>query len=747
MSAAGTRFARSPPPKRRVASLSRRSGRVKRPAIRAPITSATRSAPSTVTTRSVVTVARVYARVVYGFARVTFTPHGTDSPVAWTGPKTADAWSVSRLSRTSGGAVSEARVVPPGAAVTITSPAEVWVAPPISTLTSAFATAFARKLRNESALIRSATVGLRRLPASTTGSDPDAGTATTATMLPTSRARAVSAPSSCSSKYASSRLTTIAETTRRTAATSATTMSVSRARNDRGTMRPRRRTPRRGASAWPLTPGASALDERVPDSPHGQDEDRRRRVVLDLLAKVADVDVDRLLVLVERLVVPQELQQLAPRVDAPGAGGEMPQDLELGRREVDLAACALDAPALQVDEEVVVAQDAPAPGIGEVAVGAPEQRLDPAHQLAQAERLGEVVVRPELEADDLVHLVVPGGQDQNRHLSVGRTDPAQDLKTVHARQADVEDDQVGRLVRREVQPLLAGPGDRDLVPLLLEGVLDAARDRVLVFDDQDGARHCRPDRTPAEAAALLSRARVSLLGAARGSARRSPWLRSTSPGLGAWYPHSSTGRPAPSGRAAAPSRDRPDRTERPAVSTDRPTLAALPRTEMGKATSHLRKAGRIPAVVFGHGDSTSVSVDAHEFEQLRRRAGANALIDLEVEGSKATPVIINGVQLHRVNRTPLHVDLFRVKMTEDMTVDVAVHSFGEAEAVTKEGGTLIHAVDHVRVRARPDRLPKFIEVDVSTLATFEAVIAVRDLPVRPGRDERRVPRERGVRQE
>ncbi len=168
------------------------------------------------------------------------------------------------------------------------------------------------------------------------------------------------------------------------------------------------------------------------------------------------------------------------------------------------------------------------------------------------------------------------------------------------------------------------------------------------------------------------------------------------------------------------------------MSTDRPTLAALPRTEMGKATSHLRKAGRIPAVVFGHGDSTSVSVDAHEFELLRRHAGANALIDLHVEGSKPTPVVINGVQLHRVQRTPLHVDLFRVKMSEDMTVDVVVHSFGESEAVTKDGGTLIHAVDHVRVRARPDRLPKFIEVDVSTLADFEAVIAVRDLPVPAG---------------
>lgn len=168
------------------------------------------------------------------------------------------------------------------------------------------------------------------------------------------------------------------------------------------------------------------------------------------------------------------------------------------------------------------------------------------------------------------------------------------------------------------------------------------------------------------------------------------------------------------------------------MSTDRPTLAALPRTEMGKATSHLRKAGRIPAVVFGHGESTPVSVDAHEFQLLRRRAGANALIDLEVAGGQTTPVVINGVQLHRVSRTPLHVDLFRVNLTEDMTVDVVVRSIGESEAVTKEGGTLLHAVDHVRVRARPDRLPKFIEVDVTTLTDFDSVIAVRDLPVPDG---------------
>src|SRR5206468_8531141 len=68
---------------------------------------------------------------------------------------------------------------------------------------------------------------------------------------------------------------------------------------------------------------SSALGEGVADSPHGQDERGRSGVVLDLLAQVADVDVDRLLILVERLVVAEELEQLGPRVDPAGSAGEM----------------------------------------------------------------------------------------------------------------------------------------------------------------------------------------------------------------------------------------------------------------------------------------------------------------------------------------------------------------------------------------------------------------------------------------
>ena len=71
------------------------------------------------------------------------------------------------------------------------------------------------------------------------------------------------------------------------------------------------------------------------------------------------------------------------------------------------------------------------------------------------------------------------------------------------------------------------------------------------------------------------------------------------------------------------------------MATARATLAAEHRDLTGKKVARLRRAGRLPAVVYGHGvDSDSVSIDAHEFEQLRRHTGPNALVDLSVDGEQ-----------------------------------------------------------------------------------------------------------------
>jgi large subunit ribosomal protein L25 len=160
---------------------------------------------------------------------------------------------------------------------------------------------------------------------------------------------------------------------------------------------------------------------------------------------------------------------------------------------------------------------------------------------------------------------------------------------------------------------------------------------------------------------------------------------------------------------------------------DRPRLAAATRTVTGKRVAHLRKEGLVPAVVYGHGTASEpVQLDAHELELLRRHAGASTLIDLSVDGHTARPVLMSGVQVHPIHRRPLHVDLFVVRMTEELTVEVPLVGTGTA-AATETGGTLVHPVSSVRVRALPANLPDSLHYDLSPLTSYDVTITVADV--------------------
>jgi large subunit ribosomal protein L25 len=168
------------------------------------------------------------------------------------------------------------------------------------------------------------------------------------------------------------------------------------------------------------------------------------------------------------------------------------------------------------------------------------------------------------------------------------------------------------------------------------------------------------------------------------------------------------------------------------VTTARPTLAAEERTTLGKGVVSLRRQGRLPAVVFGNKvPSRSVSIDAHEFELLRRHSGLHPLIDLRVGSGATQTVLVHGAQIHPVTRRTLHVDLMVVRMTEEMTVDVPVVLVGTALAVERLGGTLVHAANTVKVRALPANLPQILELSVEPLHGFDMTLHVRDLVVPP----------------
>jgi large subunit ribosomal protein L25 len=167
------------------------------------------------------------------------------------------------------------------------------------------------------------------------------------------------------------------------------------------------------------------------------------------------------------------------------------------------------------------------------------------------------------------------------------------------------------------------------------------------------------------------------------------------------------------------------------VST-RPLVSAEPRDITGKKVAALRRKGILPAVVYGPGHaSRSVQLDAHDFDVLRRRVGRNDLLDLKVGGGKATPVLLHHVHEHPVTRRPMHVDLFVVRMSEEMSVDVPVSLVGSSAAVDRHGGTLLHLRDSIQVRALPADLPSSLELDISRLESFDDVLQVGDAVVPP----------------
>jgi hypothetical protein len=110
--------------------------------------------------------------------------------------------------------------------------------------------------------------------------------------------------------------------------------------------------------------------------------------------------------------------------------------------------------------------------------------LDARHQLARRERLGDVVVGAELQAEDLVELLPAGGQHDDRDVALG-PDALAHLQAVHARQHDVEHDEVHRLAVDHLERLVAATGPDHGEAGVAQGVLDDRADGLLILHDQD----------------------------------------------------------------------------------------------------------------------------------------------------------------------------------------------------------------------------------------------------------------------
>ena len=161
-------------------------------------------------------------------------------------------------------------------------------------------------------------------------------------------------------------------------------------------------------------------------------------------------------------------------------------------------------------------------------------------------------------------------------------------------------------------------------------------------------------------------------------------------------------------------------------------LRAEPRAIVGKKVRFLRRQGIVPGNVYGHAASTAVQIPARDVEHTIRRAGRTQLVSLAIQGAEPTTVLVRGWQRHPYKGDLLHVDFYRVMMTETLRMDVPIRLSGEAPAVKLTGGTPFQPLSSLSVECLPGDIPEAIEVDISGLAEDDASIYVRDLVIPSG---------------
>jgi large subunit ribosomal protein L25 len=161
-------------------------------------------------------------------------------------------------------------------------------------------------------------------------------------------------------------------------------------------------------------------------------------------------------------------------------------------------------------------------------------------------------------------------------------------------------------------------------------------------------------------------------------------------------------------------------------------LAEAGRTTGSAASRRLRHAGKVPAVLYGHGvDPQSLAVDSRELRfALQSDAGLNALISLDVDGANHL-AMARQLQRHPVRGTVDHVDFVIVRRDEVVAVEVPVHLVGEALDVHRNDGLVEQQLFSLVINATPGNIPSTIDVDVSELTIGDAV-RVGDLKLPAG---------------
>jgi len=161
-------------------------------------------------------------------------------------------------------------------------------------------------------------------------------------------------------------------------------------------------------------------------------------------------------------------------------------------------------------------------------------------------------------------------------------------------------------------------------------------------------------------------------------------------------------------------------------------LAVTTREKFGKAVASSRRAGLIPAELYGKGvENLHISVNTKDFKKVFKEAGMNTIINI-VAGKEKYPTLVHDIQKDYLSDEVIHIDFYRVRMDEKIKAKVPLEFTGEAIGVKEKGGILNISMHEIEIESLPADLPHRLSVSLLPLVDINASVYVKDIQVPKG---------------
>jgi large subunit ribosomal protein L25 len=158
-------------------------------------------------------------------------------------------------------------------------------------------------------------------------------------------------------------------------------------------------------------------------------------------------------------------------------------------------------------------------------------------------------------------------------------------------------------------------------------------------------------------------------------------------------------------------------------------LKATKREVLGKKVGALRRAGKLPAVMYGHGiKSTPVMLDDREATLRLSHLTSSSLVMIELDGTEY-PALVRQKQRDYLKNVLLHVDFQVISMTEKVTTKVGIELIGTAPAVKEFSAVIVTVISELEIECMPQDLPARVVIDISGLTDVGSGIHVRDVVI------------------